>query len=614
MRVEKGGQVRVLDPPGRGGGNRGLGVEGDTEAGGLQHRQIVGAVADGKRLAARYSSLRRQGEQGPAFRFPGHDRRPHGAGDLSAGQVEMIGNHPVEAEFAGHPIGEDREAAGDERAQRAVPPHRCHQRPRAGADADPGRCGSEGLRIHPGEKADARRQGVDEIELAIHRPSRDLGDLPAQTEKLAEFVEHFVLDDRRFHVGDEEPLAPISRGLKYSIDRSAGKSGADVALDIRRLAALHENIAGNAGGEPDRLLGAGQAGHDRIGEIGQADTDTGVGNQGEDEAHGPSYAGNRTRGKRDAPPVVIIAGPTASGKSGLALALAGTLAGTIINADSMQIYRDLRILTARPDAAAEAQAPHRLYGYRDAAEPGSAASWREEALAEIADAIAAGRLPIVVGGSGLYLRALVAGLAPVPEIPAAIRREARALHRALGGAGFRQRLAVLDPQAAGRLPPGDTQRLLRAYEVVRATGAPIGLWRRRPHEQAQYRFATILLMPPRAALYAACDARFAAMMDAGGLAEAAALATRRLDPDLPAMKALGLAELFAYLRGKMPLAEAVAAAQQATRRYAKRQTTWFRHQGRADLILSEPFNGQFSERLLRCSRQFIDAFLLTAPP
>jgi tRNA dimethylallyltransferase len=305
--------------------------------------------------------------------------------------------------------------------------------------------------------------------------------------------------------------------------------------------------------------------------------------------------------------VVILAGPTASGKSALALALAEELGGTVINADSLQCYHDLRILTARPDPAAEARAPHRLYGFLDAAEPGSAGRWRASALSEITAAGATGRLPIVVGGSGLYLRALTGGLAPIPEIPVRVRQEARTLFRAIGGDAFHGRLARLDRAAAERLAAGDAQRLLRAYEVVRATGRPIGWWRGQSHGAPPARFATILLMPPRAALYAACNARFTAMIEAGGLDEAAALLSRRLDPGLPAMKAAGLPELFANLRGAVGRDEAIAAGQRATRRYAKRQMTWFRHQLHPDLILGE----QFSERFMPIARQFINQMLLT---
>jgi tRNA dimethylallyltransferase len=305
------------------------------------------------------------------------------------------------------------------------------------------------------------------------------------------------------------------------------------------------------------------------------------------------------------PPVVLIAGPTASGKS----ALAATLGGTVINADALQVYRDLRVLSARPDAAAEARAPHRLYGWLDAAERGSVGQWRALALGEIAAAHAAGRLPIVVGGSGLYLRALQRGLAAIPPIPPAIGTEAAALYRAVGGAAFRERLAALDPAAAARLPAGDRQRLLRAFEVVRATGRPLHEWQAGGGAASSYRFCALLLMPPRAALYAACDARFAQMLEAGGLAEAAALLARGLDPDLPAMKAVGLPELFAHLRGEIALDEAAVQGQRATRRYAKRQITWFRHQIIADRVFDAPF----SQETVREARDFVEGWRLTRP-
>jgi len=264
-------------------------------------------------------------------------------------------------------------------------------------------------------------------------------------------------------------------------------------------------------------------------------------------------------------------------------------------------------LSARPDAAAEARVPQRLYGVLDAAERGSVARWRELALIEIEAAIGVGRLPIVVGGTGLYLRALMQGLAPVSDIPPEIRAEATELYQRLGGTVFRGELGRLDPDAASRFPPGDRTRLTRAYEVVRATGRPIGGWQRQAVTQAPYRFATLLLTPPRAALYAASDARFVAMIEAGGLNEARALMARGLDPSLPAMKAVGVPELMRHLRGEIALPDAIAAAQTATRRYAKRQTTWFRHQLDADLTCAE----QYSESFLHCSRHFIDRFLLT---
>jgi tRNA dimethylallyltransferase len=311
-------------------------------------------------------------------------------------------------------------------------------------------------------------------------------------------------------------------------------------------------------------------------------------------------------------PVVIVAGPTASGKSALAVALAEALGGTIINADSMQVYRDLAVLTARPGAAELARAPHRLYGVIDAAEACSAGRWRGLALAEIAAARAAGRLPVLTGGSGLYLRALLEGLAPVPPVPAALREEARALHARLGGEAFRQALAVRDPEAAQGLAAGDTQRLIRAYEVVAATGRPLAHWRRGQGPAAGPPAAAVLLLPPRAELYAACDARFLQMMERGALAEAAALLARGLDPALPAMRAVGVPELAALLAGRASREAAVAAAQQATRRYAKRQYTWFRHQMPEHAALQKlVLEQQFSESLTPEILPFIRRALLT---
>ena len=281
--------------------------------------------------------------------------------------------------------------------------------------------------------------------------------------------------------------------------------------------------------------------------------------------------------------VVVIGGPTASGKSGLALDVAEGFGGTVINADSMQLYSDLDVLTARPPAEDLARAPHRLYGVLPAAERGSAARWRDMALAEIDAAKAEGRLPVVVGGTGLYLRALMQGLSEVPPIPDEVRAAAHARLASIGGEAFRSELVARDP-ASARLNAGDTTRLTRAWEVLEATGRPLSHWQSRTAQGApeHLRFTVIVLDPPRADLYAQCDRRFHLMMGQGALEEVRrldALARERdLAPDLPVLKALGVPELRRHLHGEIPLDEAVALAQQSTRRYAKRQGTWFRHQ------------------------------------
>jgi tRNA dimethylallyltransferase len=276
--------------------------------------------------------------------------------------------------------------------------------------------------------------------------------------------------------------------------------------------------------------------------------------------------------------VWLIAGPTASGKSGLALALAEATGAEIVNADSMQVYADLRVLTARPGPDELARAPHRLDGVADGAEAWSVGRWLRAATQVLAEIAARGRLAIVVGGTGLYFRALTRGLADIPPVPEESRAAAEAEYHAEGEGAFRMRLAVLDPAAAARIAPGDRQRLVRAMAVARATGRALSDWQAGGETPALDNWRGLVLDPPRAALYARCDARLAAMVEEGALDEVAALMTRGLDPALPVMKALGVPEFAGHLRGEASLEEALAAARQATRRYAKRQTTWFRNQ------------------------------------
>lgn len=281
---------------------------------------------------------------------------------------------------------------------------------------------------------------------------------------------------------------------------------------------------------------------------------------------------------RDLPQALIIAGPTCSGKSALALDLAQRLGGAVVNADSMQVYRELRILTARPTAEDEALAPHALYGVRAAAEPGSAAWWRNAALEAMDAAQAGGRLPILCGGTGLYLSALTQGIADIPDPGPEARTEARAVLAADGPAALHARLAQADPATAATLRPSDGQRLARAWEVWRGTGQGLAAWFQATREPPPWRFRMVLLDPPRNTLLEALTARFAAMLAEGALQEAAALLALRLDPSVPLLRAHGVPELLAHLGGETTLAEAERRAVSATGRYTKRQATWFRHQ------------------------------------
>lgn len=277
---------------------------------------------------------------------------------------------------------------------------------------------------------------------------------------------------------------------------------------------------------------------------------------------------------------MLIAGPTASGKSALALELAQKTGGVVINTDSMQVYRDLRVITARPTPAEEAQAPHWLYGHVDAAVNFSAGAWVADAAKMLSEAQSAKRLPIFVGGSGLYFKALTRGLSAVPPIPAEVRDSVRARLERDGVEALHAELAQRDPVTAERLKPRDRARIARALEVVEATGRALTDWHREglPPLLPQGAFHAVFLAPERDLLYARIDARFDAMLAAGALEEVAALAARHLDPLLPAMKAHGVPGLIRHLRGEISQAEAAETGRADTRHYAKRQFTWFRHQ------------------------------------
>jgi tRNA dimethylallyltransferase len=274
--------------------------------------------------------------------------------------------------------------------------------------------------------------------------------------------------------------------------------------------------------------------------------------------------------------VALIAGPTASGKSALALALAEKHRGTVINADSMQVYADLRILTARPTQEEEARVPHRLFGHVDGADSYSAARWAIEARAAIAEAHQQGRLPILVGGTGLYLRTLIEGIAPVPEIDPAVRSAVRALPVAEAHV----QLAAADPEAAARLDATDTTRVARALEVVRATGKPLAHWQKQRVGgiAAEIHLAPLVLLPDRDWLGQRIDTRFAEMLEAGRSEAKALLARTDIPADAPVLRAIGVPELRALFAGESDVVQAAAAGALATRQYAKRQYTWFRRQ------------------------------------
>ena len=280
------------------------------------------------------------------------------------------------------------------------------------------------------------------------------------------------------------------------------------------------------------------------------------------------------------PEAILIAGPTASGKSALAITLAQRLGGTVVNADSMQVYRDLRVLSARPSEAEEAAAPHVLFGHVDGAVNYSVGLWLADAARTLAELRGQGRLPIFTGGTGMYFKGLLRGLSDIPPVPEEVRARVRAAAEGLDPATLHARLAALDPETAARLRPSDPQRILRALEVFEATGRSLSAFQgaRTPGLLDPARCLCLFLAPERHALYARIDARFDAMVASGALEEVRALAARGLDPALPVMRAHGVPGVVAYLRGEASLAEAIQKGKTDTRHYSKRQFTFIRHQ------------------------------------
>lgn len=306
---------------------------------------------------------------------------------------------------------------------------------------------------------------------------------------------------------------------------------------------------------------------------------------------------------------LVLAGPTASGKSALALALAQRLNGTVVNADSLQLYADLPLLTARPGAADTQAAPHCLYGLLEPTAQWSAAQWAAAAWREMETARTAGRLPIVVGGTGLYLTALLDGLSPIPDIPPAVRAAARALVDDIGPAALHARLAARDPETAARLRPTDPQRLARAWEVLEATGTPLAVWQAAPPVGPVLRpdAAVIVLAPDRAWLKRRIDDRFEAMLAAGALDQVRAVRDAGVGRDAPVMRALGAHMLWDHLDGRLDLDTAAAQAKTVSRRYAKRQDTWFRTQiGRAHRVRAQDL-----ESMILAVRNYIPESRLT---
>ena len=304
-----------------------------------------------------------------------------------------------------------------------------------------------------------------------------------------------------------------------------------------------------------------------------------------------------------ASPYIMIAGPTASGKSQLAIDLARRFGGAVINADSMQLYADLTVLTARPQPQEIQDIPHHLFGICDAAHRASVAEWLGLAATAIANVRAAGQLPIIVGGTGMYLQAGLRGIAPVPDVPADLHQHCIDLYRELGGAKFRDALAGYDADIAARLVDGDSQRMVRAMGVAMATDRPLSWWQQQPHKGALLgSVVTIAMMPPRPTLYDRINQRFDHMLMHGAVDEVARLMARQLDPGLPLMKALGVAPIAAFLQGDITKDDAAFIAKRDSRRYAKRQMTWIRNNFNAQITVEKKYSESLYEKIFSLIR------------
>ena len=316
-----------------------------------------------------------------------------------------------------------------------------------------------------------------------------------------------------------------------------------------------------------------------------------------------SNIGQKTLDKQTPLKYIMIAGPTASGKSHLAVEVARALGGEVINADSMQLYSDLSILTARPTARDMRDIAHHLYGVLDGAQRASVAVWLGLAAQAMTAIRERGRIPIVIGGTGMYLSAAINGIAPIPNVPVKIHDSLITLYQDIGGAAFRQKLAALDPVVANRLVDGDRQRLIRAMGVVTATGIPLSKWQAGAHEGALLgRPIKLAILPQREILYQRIDDRFDLMLKSKVLEEVHLLAKRRLDPTLPLMKAMGLSALISVLKGEITLEEASYIGKRDSRHYAKRQMTWMRNNYNAHFTIKKKLSKSLVENIFSLIR------------
>lgn len=555
------------------GGDRRLGAIGDAEAGLAQHGKIIGAIADGECRLVRQAETGAQFDESVELGLLAEDRLGDEAGEQGAFAEQDVGAVLIEADGRADRAGEDGEAARDQRGIAAMGAHGADQRAAARCQRDvPGDDLIDDAERDAFQQPNALSQRRLEFELAAHGAFGDLGDLLLQADIGGELVDALLADHGRIHVGEEQALAAGRGRLDDDVDGGAGKRLAQDRFELARIVRIREEVGRDLAVEalgPGCRGGGTQACEQAIVEQGL----TMGGDEGGDERH--DGAGSEVKYS-----AVLIAGPTASGKSALAVEIARRFGGVVVNADSMQVYRDLHVITARPTSEEMGQVPHRLYGHIDGAVNHSAAAYAAEVTTLLTELAGQGALPVLVGGTGLYFKALTEGLSDIPPVPDEIRIAFRARAERCGTGELHAELAGKDPEMAARLRPSDRLRVMRALEVFEATGRSLATFQgsRRPGPLAEQSLLKLFLAPERELVRARIDQRFDAMMEQGALDEVAALRERRLDPLLPVMRAHGVPGLIAYLDGQLSLEEAVVRGKADTRAYAKRQVTWFRHQ------------------------------------
>ena len=565
----------MVDAVGRGRGDGGLGMERDAGAGQADHVEIVGTIADGDRIVRREAETR--GDRPQRIGLGG--AAENGLGNL-AGEAPPLGQQRVrlvfpEAEHGGDAVGEGGETAGDEKGEGARRIHGRHEFARAGSQRDAlGDDAVDDCGFQSFQQRDALAQRALELDLPVHGTGGDGGDMLLEAHDIGQFVDAFLVDHGGIHVGDEDVAAAVVGRLDHAIDRRAVEFGPERGKGLGLSHPVFDGqVAGDGRGKPVCPAcadGACRLICERLRKRARGR----IGDQSCDEGHGEGRSAGMLEN------AILIAGPTASGKSRLALELARPSGATVVNADSMQVYSILRVLTARPNEAEMEAVPHALYGHVHPSEAYSTGRW----LDEVAELVRGGRFdhaaPIFVGGTGLYFKALLEGLSPMPDIPTRIREHWRARLEAEGATALHAVLAARDPEAAGALRPGDGQRIVRALEVLDASGRSILDWQAaRGQPLVDPDSARLLVLDPdRAEVVARIEKRFDAMVEEGAIDEVRALMALGLSPRMPAMKAIGVRELAAVIDETMTLTEAVEKAKAATRQYAKRQSTWFRNQ------------------------------------